>query len=629
MTRLLRESDTVRSGLRYALTLCVVDVLLLALLGPGNPTVLGSFAVTIHLYFLDYDGSLRERAVGQCSAGIVGAGAVCLGTIVASPLWLALVATVIVSGLFAYARVLRGYVARAAVGLQGAFFLPLVAQPAPSDLPSLLAGWGIGSALAIIAALFLLPRRQHHRVRRSLGDWLTAAAALTRATVDGSALPARVTDLQSARDGLLDQLRESPIRPGALGRRQRALNEMVSRARWSMPIAHRLAPLQPDDDPRLALASARAFDDAAILVRGGDIPPSPPDIPRERADDLARVMHLPPADVRQHYGQRVISISAMTQLWLAGTSRGLRLPRPDVGSVDDESPVALLRSGLHRRSVWLSNAIRTGVGAAICVALADSLGIQHGLWVVLAALTCIQGTFSGPESLRRMVMIAAGSVIGVILASALLLPSIPAWLFILLLFIAAFIGKLCQARGALLSQVAYSPIMLFNLALLTWPPTGGLGIIRIEDVTLGACVAAILTIAVFPFGVRRLLASLEAVARSLSQVYLTDSIAAVDHGGTVPASQRQACQAAILSFEHALDAAYLSPRAADDRLSDHEREVALARDRLVGGDACAQLAAFRDRSPATAEIAIDFASWWSGALADEPSVNAGSDDVGT
>lgn len=612
----LRASDTVRSGIRYAITLCLADVLLLALWGPGNPTVLGSFAVTIHLYFLDYDGSLRERAIGQCSAGVVGAAAVCLGTLVASPLWLAVVASILVSGAFAYARVLRGYIARAAVGLQGAFFLPLVAQPALSDLPHLLAGWCVGSVLAILAALFLLPRRQHHRVRRSLADWLTAAAALTRAVVDGSALPPRVAALQAARDDMIDHLRSSPIRPGVLGRRQRALNEMVARARWSMPMARRLQTLPPGDDPHLAVVSAQAFDDAAALVRGDIVPGSPPDIPRERADDLNRVALAQPSDPVGHYGQRVISISAMTHLWLAGQSRGVSLPRPDVGSVGGEAPGALLRSGVHRHSVWLSNALRTGLGAAVCVLLADSLGIQHGLWVVLAALTCIQGTFSGPESLRRMVTIAAGSVIGVVLASVVLLPTVPPWAFIVLLGAAALIGKLCQARGALVAQIAYSPIMLFNLALLTWPPTGGLGVIRIEDVALGASVAAVLTLAVFPVGVRRLLMTLEIQARTLSVAYLTASIAAVRGGPAVPSSQRQSCETAILSFEHALDAAYLNPASADERLSDHEVEAALARDRLVGGDACAQLAAFAARSPERAPLASAFAGWWQAAEGD-------------
>ena len=85
-----------------------------------------SFATVAALYFLDFDGSTRERLGGYAAATAVGLVGLVIGTFVAHTLWLAAIAALFVAFAFAFARVLRGYVARSAVGVQMAFVLAVL-----------------------------------------------------------------------------------------------------------------------------------------------------------------------------------------------------------------------------------------------------------------------------------------------------------------------------------------------------------------------------------------------------------------------------------------------------------------------------------------------------------------------
>ncbi|MBU6265478.1 MAG: hypothetical protein KGM14_04705, partial [Actinomycetales bacterium] len=45
-----------RSSLRFAITIVIVDIIVHFVYGSTPAALLGSFAVAIHLYFLDFDG---------------------------------------------------------------------------------------------------------------------------------------------------------------------------------------------------------------------------------------------------------------------------------------------------------------------------------------------------------------------------------------------------------------------------------------------------------------------------------------------------------------------------------------------------------------------------------------------
>lgn len=606
--RLLGDS-AVRGALRFAVTLAVANIVLLAVFGSVSAAVLGSFAVAIHLYFLDFDGGLRDRVIGHSTATGIGIVAVTLGTLMAQPLWLAALSAAVVSSVFAFARVLRGYVARSTVGLQGAFFLPLMIPATPSELPSLLGGWLIGSVLAIIAACILLPHRRAGITRDAVADWLSAAAGLARAVGQHTPIDAERERLRQAHDALVVAAARGLGRPGILGGRERAVDEIVARAHWSMPVAQMVEPAPLDDDPTLALTSATAFAQAADIVRTSGWSGTPADIEAERTRDLHRQSGRSASELTAHYPTRVMSIAASTQLWLAGASRGLSLPAPSVGSIADESPRAVIRQAARLDSVWSRNALRTGLVTAASVLLVRELGVEHGLWVVLVALSCIQGSFSGSGAARNMVQMSAGAVLGVVVAGTMLALHPPYAVFAVLLPVSAFIAKLVAARGPFIAQFAYTPFALVNVAVLSWPTAPGLVTVRVEDVALGAALAVIASLAVFPFGLSGLLGNQAKVMREQSVAYLAAAIAAARGEAPLSSNDRQVCTRSTTAFESTLAAAYLRPTA-DPIFLNYEQDDAFARDRLVGGDACADLAARRIAGDTTPVVAQVYASWW-------------------
>lgn len=610
----------VRGAIRFTVAISLANIVLLAVFGSVSAAVLGSFAVVIHLYFLDFDGELRDRLTGHLTATGIGVVAVALGTLLAQPLWLAALSAALVSSAFAFARVLRGYIARSAAGLQGAFFLPLMIPATVSELPSLVGGWLIGSAVAVVAAVTVLPHRGAGITRAAVAEWLAAAADLATAVGRHQPLDGARTRLDQAHDALIGDAVSELGRPGIIGTRERALDGIVARAHWSMPVAQLIEPAPTDDDPALAFASATAFAQAADIVRDPAWTGTPVDVEAERTRDLARQSARPAADLdtsdlAAHYPTRVMSIAASAQLWLAGASRGLSLPMPTVGSVADESPGTVVREAAHLGSVWLRNAVRTGLLTAAAVLIVRELGIEHGLWVVIVALSAIQGSFSGSGAARTMLQMSAGAVLGIVVAGTLLALHLPYLVFALLLPVSAFIAKLVAGRGPLIAQVAYTPFALINVAVLSWPTPPGLAAVRVEDVALGAALAAVASFAVFPFGLSRLLTRQSRVAREESAAYLTTAVAAARGEIALTGDERRACTDAISAFESTLDAAYLRPTA-DPAFLGYQLADVFARDRLVGGDACADLAARCATGGTTRTVADAYATWWQTRLLD-------------
>lgn len=599
-----------RSSLRFAITIVVVDVIVHFVYGSTPAALLGSFAVAIHLYFLDFDGDVRERFAGHGIATLVGAAAVVIGVLCAQPLWLAVTAALVVSSLFAYARVLRGYVARSAVGLQGAFFLPLMIPATMADMPSLLGGWLIGSGVSIIAALALLPHYRTGVVRRALAEWLKAAANVAGAAASRQPLAPAIDELLQCRNALISQVTGSYTRPGAVGRSQRALASMVAGARWSMPVAHKILPLHTSDGSTLAAESQAAYLVAADLVLGEKVDQQLPNVPQQRLSDLESLADQPVEVVKAHYPVRLLSISAMAQLYRAAQSRGKIAPTPDVGSMPDENPLAILRANLRWNSLWLHNALRTGLGTAVSVLIVRVVGLEHGVWVILAALSVTQVTFTATSGTKAMFKIVGGAIAGVVLAGVIIVFHLPYVVFLIALPFFAFVAKQMQSKDMFFAQMTYTPFALINLSVLVWPPHKGIEFLRVEDILLGASVAAVFTLLIFPMGINRLVAGLQAQAISTSRSYLQSALSRLRGGKEISATNRSASMNAIRAYEDALDAAFMSARVDSDALEEHENAAALARDYLIGGDTCVELLDMGTKNPKLLPVGQELSTWW-------------------
>lgn len=605
----LLHNPLFRSSVRFGVTVLVVDLVLLSVFGNSPAALLGSFAVAIHLYFLDFDGSFRERLIGQSAATAVGAVAVVLGVLCAEQLWLAVVATLFVSAAFAYSRLLRGYIAQSAVGLQGAFFLPLMLPAKFSEAPELLAGWLIGSAISIAASLFFLPHRRTGMVRKLLAQWLRAAADICEAVVDGRSIPASVATLQARRDDLLSFVASSFSQPGAISKRQRALSDMVAAARWSMPLAQRLTALKADDPTHLAEQSAAGFIAAADLLETGNTA-SMPNLAQARAEDLIQLAEQKPDVLQSHYSVRLLSIAAMTQLYRVASSLGKNAPVPDVGNFEPNKPIVVLRQNFRWNSVWLINALRTGMGTATCVLIVRLMGLDHGVWVILAALAVTQITLSGVAGTKSMFKLVLGAAGGVVLAGILALLHLPFLVFLCSLPFIAFFAKFASGKGILWAQLTYTPFALANFAVLSWPPHKDIELVRLENIAIGAVVAAGFTIMIFPSGVSRLITKLQGLALRSSEKLLDESIQTIHTGVPLTPRHREHTLTLINEFETAVDAAYLGNKSPRPELLTQELAMARSRDFLLGADACVEIAQLSQKNPDLKPIASQLATWW-------------------
>lgn len=604
--------EVLRSAVRFAVAMLVADLIILRLFDAGQEVAVGSFAVVVLLYFLDYDGSVRERFIGFSTAVAVGMVAITVGVLLSSSLWLALPGAFLVSGIFGYLRVLRGYVARAAVGLQCAFFLPVMAATSMSELPVLLAAWAAGGLVAMTAGMLVLPRYRDGRLRAGLATWLQAAQALATDLVAGRDLTAARQELDQAGADLLQHISGPRMRPGAVGDRQRALAEMVDVVRWSPPIIDQLEPVPVNTSPVLVQQTVIALDCAGRVVRGEQPEVPVPNLAALREEDLSELANTAPADVRSQYSARLLSILAMWMVWLAGRSQGLRYPVPDIGSMSDERPLALLRLHARLSSPWLRNAVRTGACAAACVMIVRLLGLQDGIWVVLAALCVTQVSFSGLANGASAIRMVAGAAAGVLLASLGLFLDLPQAADLTLVPIMAFLAVIGASIGPFTAQMLFTPFILVNFAAIEWDAQPGLEFVRLEDVAIGALVAAALAFLTFPFGLADELRAKSALASTLANRYLGAAVAAARGLGDGSASKlRPESVLAVCRLEATLDAAHISGDVPDDVLATTGRVNALARDQIVGGDACMALAAKRSTIPGLAPIADQFASWWS------------------
>ena len=158
----------------------------------------------------------------------------------------------------------------------------------------------------------------------------------------------------------------------------------------------------------------------------------------------------------------------------------------------------LTRYHLSWRSVWFHNSLRGAFGLALAVLVAQLLDVQHGFWVGLGTLSVLRTTASntGSTAVRAVV----GTAVGVIVSAPILIllgdgPGL--WVALAIgMFLAGF------ATAALplpVGQGAFSAAVLVLFALLA-PGSPPIGLIRIEDVALGAITGVVVGLLLWPRG---------------------------------------------------------------------------------------------------------------------------------
>ncbi|MFI8358330.1 FUSC family protein [Streptomyces cyaneofuscatus] len=439
-----------------------------------------------------------------------------LGTLLAVQTWAAVGGMLAVGFALAFAAVGGPRPAGVAPGLQLFYILACFPPYAPGTLGQRLAGLTLG-VLALAACELLLPdppaASYPERLARALGEAARGAAP-------GGVPPEKLREA-----GARLRLASVPPaeRPAGAGRTDRALEQGGRAVRRLLDQLATLAETPPaGPDPASAALLDRVSElctTCARFLRTGTGPPVAGALEEAMRDFQAERVRLasgppgerPPVEVLRRQSQvlalaesaRMAEIT--TDIAVHGHPTEPAVPRRLFWYAELSTPRLWARrvtGNVTFRSVLFQNALRTALGLAAARAVAGSLDLSHGFWVLLAVLTL--GRTTAGATWRAVRLAVAGNAAGALVAGALLIglgPHTDAYAALL-----APVMLVAFALGPLLG-IAYAQ-GLFTLVVATAfaqiePVTWRLSEARMIDVVTGSVIGLLCGLLAWPAGARR------------------------------------------------------------------------------------------------------------------------------
>jgi len=433
-----------------------------------------------------------------------------------------------------------------------------------------MAGWAVGVVFAAIAAVAVLPARSSKRIERIAADVAADLATILRTSLTAME-PAARRELASKTERLRTALRPAtlmPVRPSGPGAndvaRRQVLDRLSCLARGMIEELH---------DPPVALSAemvtlgetaAACLERSAGVLRG-EVAASELaacitecDAARERALRHVRVAVASDEDADAILARVEAGFLARSGAWhalvVAGNTAFLA---GDVEVAEDQHTDAGLPDptvvGAVRRfdrfvgeyaipsSVWFRDALRAGVALSAAVLLARSLDVDHAFWVALGTLSVLRSSALGTG--QSAVAASAGTGLGFAVSSAVLavIGLQEGSLWVVLVLSIFFVGYLPGAFGFVAGQAAFTVfvVALFNLVEpLGWHT----GLVRFEDVVLGAGVSAAVALLFWPRRLEPLVVRLMTEVSAAAGALLADTAADVT-APTVEVDRRPTLQA--------------------------------------------------------------------------------------
>jgi hypothetical protein len=192
---------------------------------------------------------------------------------------------------------------------------------------------------------------------------------------------------------------------------------------------------------------------------------------------------------------------------------------------------------LRTRAVTVRNSLRTGLGLALAGTITFVFPLDHGLWVVLGALSVLRSSASatGSNVLRAVVGTVIGFVFGAFIIGMLGTSPVVMWT---LLPAVAFCSTYVPVIGSFAAgQAAFTMMVLIVFNLIA--PTGWeVGFIRLEDVVVGALVGVLVSVLLWPRGAKPWIQSALDAACSAGARYLQATVSRVTRGASEQAQDR-------------------------------------------------------------------------------------------
>ena len=601
--RWLGQRDRGFAALRRAARTAVVMPAMFALGDKviGNPQVatfaaFGSFAM---LLLVDFGGPMAERLQAQAALAVTGGVFVCVATLASGTAWGAAAAMAVAGFGVIFAGVVSSVLAGAATALLLAFILPVSLAAPASAVPDRLAGWAMAGGAALAAAALLWPAPARDRLRgaaaaaaRALAARLRAGVAYLLSGMDGQFAVDREHAAAQA-DQAVGALRSAflamPYRPTGLSTPARTTVRLVDELIWLNSIV-----IQPGLDRgggnraalRVKQAAAAVLDRAADLLdsRGGSSgeldaalaelaaahatmqegvtadlpawslrPASDPAVAGEPVSEF--ITSLDPAFRAEELSYAVSVIARNAGLTAAAERRSWRerwLGRQPEG-VPGTLPAARERitSYLQPHSVWLHNSLRGAAGLGLAVLAARLTGVQHSFWVVLGALSVLRSNAlnTGQDAVRAILGTLAGFIAGAALLAGIGTNTTLLWFVLPLAVLLAGVAPAVISFAGGQAAFTLTLVILFNIIQ---PAGWRVGLVRIEDVALGAGVSLAVGVLFWPRGAAPALRQALAEAYADGAAYLAAAVrSGMSRGGpgtpALPAPAGDAARAAAAS----------------------------------------------------------------------------------
>ena len=553
------EHDALRRAIRAALVLPVAAFIGFSV-GSGSQTplfaIFGSVALLITV---DFPGSRPARALAYGGLGVSGAVLITLGSLVAPIPWLAVTMMFALAVAVTFSGVLSEFMAAGQRSTLLTFVLPVCTPPGP--IPERLFGWLIALSVAVPAALFLLPPRHHDELRQH-------AAQVCRTLADRLEGNASADELATAMGALRANFLGADFRPVGLTAGSRALVRVVDDLQWLAdrvtdttgellaemcePVVHVLrgctsvldtSRADVRDEHRAELGYALAWQRAVAQSRyREDIV----EILGEDSDASAigtgrKLLTRRTISACVSATGRIIGIAAAADarpVWERVLGRGL----PKSGAADrimsESQAIASLTAGfVLTRAVVVRNSLRTGLGLATAVAITHLFPIQHGFWVVLGAMSVLRSSAltTGTRVVRAVGGTALGFVLGAIFIHFMGIDPVVMWA---VLPIVAFGSAYVPEVASFVAGQAMFTMMVLIIFNLIAPSGWQVGLIRVQDVIVGASVGIVVSLLLWPRGATASVSKAVDAAYIVGSTYLRAAVSRVIRGASEAATDR-------------------------------------------------------------------------------------------
>ena len=583
------ERDALKRAIRAAIMVPLTAGLAFALVG-GRVTplyaLLGAFWL---LVVTEFPGNRQQRAVAYLGLTVNGIVLIAIGTLVAPIAWLAVTLMFFLAVAVTLASMLSSTMSAGQRATLLFYVWPVCTPVGP--VGGRLLGWLIAVAVCVPAALFFLPARHYGALRSHVGQ--VCAALADRIEGIGSA-----EDVTAAMDALRANFLAASHRPVGLSAGSRALVRIVD-------VLELVADLV-DDNTGATLGTvrpaaldilrccARLLDKTQLAHRAENRAALDQALSRLRS--LARAGYREDVELilsatddasasatgRQLLGCRVITTTiGLTGRVVAAAAaadarpvwaRALGLQLPPTGFADRLSSetaagTAIVTGFLNSRSVAAHNGLRMGVGLALAVAVTHLHLVEHGFWVVVGTMLVLSS--SALSTRTKVVQAVAGTAVGIVLGALLVaavgVQPVVLWLLVpITLFASTYLPRFVSFTAAQ-AMAALSLLVILNLLA---PAGWRVGLLRIQDIAMGAAVGLTVSLLLWPRGATAAVSALIEAAVDVNLRYLQAAVLRVTRDRSEEGRDEIDANLATLSYD-----AVVASRRVDDAVRHYLSET--------------------------------------------------------